>query len=305
VTSRHFALFALALAPLLASCSIVSGDAATVNGESISQADFETMLGEYAAGVNGALDSNGTVLGSVARGLLTDWIGTQVLDSALSADGVEIDDESLTVARQQLELQAGFADVGEATQDFYVFATAVRNVFLATHTIDEDEARSIYEQGAGSSGFYCLRGILTDDRADIDEVVARLAFGAEFAEVAVDYSADPSSAPSGGILSNAQTGDECLGALDFESGSDPTLVGALIELGVGEISEPIELSSGKWVVITIRPFDEVADEISSKLSLAPAEEARDRAFESVSVSVSSRYGRWDPVTGSVVDLVAG
>lgn len=304
MSRRRLALVALVLAPFVASCSSVSGDAASVDGRSITQADFEDMLGGYASGLNGALDSNGTVLGSVARGLLTDWIGTEVLRAALSEQGVEIDDDALDAARSQLEGQAGFADVGTVAQDFYVLATAVRNEFLASNSVSEDEARAAYEEGAVTSGVYCLRGILADDRAGIDEVAARLAFGADFAEVAVEFSTDTSTGPNGGILRNDQTGEECLGALEIESGGDPALVEGIIDLGTDEISEPIELASGKWVIVTVRPFDEVGDEIVARLSLAPAEEARDRAFESVNVSVSSRYGRWDPTTATVVELDA-
>ena len=48
---RRFALVSLVvLAPFVASCSSVSGDAASVDGASISQSDFEDMLGGYAAG---------------------------------------------------------------------------------------------------------------------------------------------------------------------------------------------------------------------------------------------------------------
>lgn len=302
---RRFALVSLVvLAPFVASCSSVSGDAASVDGASISQSDFEDMLGGYAAGVEGALDSNGTVLGSVARGLLTDWIGTEVLRAALVDQGVEISDDALAAARVELEAKAGFADVGPAAQDFYVLATAVRDEFLSANSFTDDEARSTYEEGSAASGVYCLRGILADDRAGIDEIAARLAFGADFAEVAVEFSTDTSTGPNGGILSNAQTGAECLDSAEIEAGGDPALVEGLVDLGVGEVSDPIELASGKFVIVTIRPFDEVADEIVDLLSRAPAEEARDRAFEAANVSVSSRYGRWDPATGSVVELDA-
>lgn len=294
----------VALGFLTSSCSTVSGDAASVDGRTISQSDFEDMLGGYAAGVNGALDSNGTVLGSVARGLLTDWIGTQVLHAALVDRGIEIGDDALASARAELETNAGFADVGSAAQDFYVLATAVRDEFLAANSVSDDEARSSYEEGAVTSGVYCLRGILADDRAGIDEIAAQLAFGADFAEVAVEFSTDTSTGPNGGILANGQTGAECLGAAEIEAGGDPALVEGIVDLGVGEITDPIELASGKFVIVTIRPFDEVADEIVDLLSRAPAEEARDRAFESAKVSVSSRYGRWDPTTGSVVELDA-
>ena len=280
---------------LLSACSSVRTDAAEVNGETISREKFETLLDGYADAIPTSRRSNGAVDISIARGLLTDWVTTRILLAELTAAGVEVSEADLDEARGVLEPQDGFDLAGPDTQDFYVLATAVRTVFTRSFGISEAQARQAYEQGAAD--IQCLRGILTQDLDGINAAALRLTTGEDFATVAAEVSTD-STKDNGGILSDQQSGKECL-SLDSLATGAPEFVGALEGVAIGANTAPFELSSGGWVILNRRPFDEVADEVRDILGTNTADDARISAIIASDVTVSSEYGRWDPATGTV------
>lgn len=280
---------------LLASCSSVRTDAAVVNGESLSRDTFETLLDGYADAIPTSRRDNGAVDISIARGLITDWVTTRVLIVELADAGREISDDDLDEARAILEPQDGFAVAGPDTQEFYVLATAVRRVFNDTFGVSDDDAREAYDNG--QTEIVCLRGILTDDAAAIDAAALRLATGEDFATVAAEVSTD-STKDNGGILSDQQTGAECLSLASLTQGA-PELVAPLFGVRPGANTTPFELSTGGWAILNVRPYDEVAAEVRDSLGSQTADDARIAAVSRADVSVSGEYGRWDPTTGTV------
>ena len=280
---------------LLASCSSVRTDAAVVNGESLSRDTFETLLDGYADAIPTSRRDNGAVDISIARGLITDWVTTRVLIVELADAGREISDDDLDEARAILEPQDGFAVAGPDTQEFYVLATAVRRVFNETFGVSDDDAREAYDNG--QTEIVCLRGILTDDAAAIDAAALRLATGEDFATVAAEVSTD-STKDNGGILSDQQTGAECLSLSSLTQGA-PELVAPLFGVRPGANTTPFELSTGGWAILHVRPYDEVATEVRDSLGSQTADDARIAAVSRADVSVSGEYGRWDPTTGTV------
>lgn len=280
---------------LLASCSSVRTDAAVVNGESLSRDTFETLLDGYADAIPTSRRDNGAVDISIARGLITDWVTTRVLIVELADAGREISDDDLDEARAILEPQDGFAVAGPDTQEFYVLATAVRRVFNDTFGVSDDDAREAYDNG--QTEIVCLRGILTDDAAAIDAAALRLAAGEDFTTVAAEVSTD-STKDNGGILSDQQTGAECLSLASLTQGA-PELVAPLFGVRPGANTTPFELSTGGWAILNVRPYDEVAAEVRDSLGSQTADDARIAAVSRADVSVSGEYGRWDPTTGTV------
>ena len=270
-------------------------DAAVVNGESLSRDTFETLLDGYADAIPTSRRDNGAVDISIARGLITDWVTTRVLIVELADAGREISDDDLDEARAILEPQDGFAVAGPDTQEFYVLATAVRRVFNDTFGVSDDDAREAYDNG--QTEIVCLRGILTDDAAAIDAAAVRLANGEDFATVAAEVSTD-STKDNGGILSDQQTGAECLSLSSLTQGA-PELVAPLFGVRPGANTTPFELSTGGWAILNVRPCDEVAAEVRDSLGSQTADDARIAAVSRADVSVSGEYGRWDPTTGTV------
>lgn len=289
------ATLAIGGSTLLSSCSSVRTDAVVVDGERLSRDTFETLLDGYADAIPTSRRSNGAVDISIARGLITDWVTTRILIADLADEGIEISNADLDEARSILEPQDGFATAGPDTQEFYVLATAVRRVFNETFGISEADAREAYDNGR--TEIVCLRGILTDDADAINAAALRLSAGEDFAVVAAEVSTD-STKDNGGILSDQQTGSECLSLSSLTQGA-PELVQPLFGVAPGGNTAPFELSAGGWAILHIRTYDEVAGEVRDSLGSQSADAARIAAITASDVSVSSEYGRWDPTTGTV------
>lgn len=288
-----------AVVTVAAGCSSVVPEAVAVGDESLSKSDFEDLLGGYADAVPGSRLDTGAVEGAIARGLLTDWVTTRILAGELTSLGVEITADDLAAARDSLVAQQGFADASALTQSFYEYATAVRDVFGRSFGPSDEQIRARYEQGPSESGVYCMRGILTDSREAIDGAALRVAAGEDFATVASEVSIDGSAA-DGGILRNTSSGLDCLDQNTLDTQAVPEFAANLAGIGIGGVTAPFEIGDGNWLVVYLRPYDEVADDVRQLIGLDAAASARADAITSATVHVSSEYGRWDPATGQVV-----
>lgn len=298
---RRVSVAALSLGAVitLSACSSVESNAIRVDGRELSGADFDELLAGYALAIPNAETDSGTVIASVARGLLSDWATTAILSARLAEQGVEVTDTDLDEARSGLEQQAAFNDASPEAQDFYVRATAVQRVFAAAFGPSPDELRDLYDSGPASSGVYCLRAILVTEQAAIDEVAAQLALGVDFADLAAQYSIDSSSA-AGGVITDPGSGSACFDRVTLASQIVPEFANALADARIGEPTAPFELPSVGWVVAVLRPFDEVADDVREVVGIGLAEAQRIEAIAAADVWVSSEYGIWEADTGRVV-----
>lgn len=299
--SRRVSAIALSLGAMLAlsACSSVESTAIRVNGNELSGSDFDELLIGYADAIPNAEADTGTVNGSVARGLLSDWATTTILRERLSAAGRDVTDADLAEARSILEQQAGFADASPTAQNFYVLATAVQRVFADAFGPSLDELRESYDVGPSSSGVYCLRAILVTDEVVIGEIGAQLAAGADFADVAAEFSID-SSAANGGIITDPGSGVACFDQVTLASQIVPEFATALSVARIGVPTPPFEIPNVGWVIAVLRPFDEVADDVREVVGIGAAESERIDAIAGAEVWVSSEYGIWDAANGRVV-----
>ena len=69
---------------------------------------------------------------------------------------------------------------------------------------------------------------------------------------------------------------------------------------VGIPSDPFELDGVGWVVVLLRPFDEVADEAAAFLSDGNSSGYIDAAVADADIWVSPKYGVFDPTVAAVV-----
>lgn len=142
-------------------------------------------------------------------------------------------------------------------------------------------------------GYACASAIFMTDEASATEASAALDAGATFTEVFDQYNVDPDLG-AGGALIDAN-GFDC-GRLDTLP-----LPTELSALSIGEVSGPIALGESAFVILRIRPFEEVSAELQAAiLEAAPITEV-----PVGDVSVASRFGRWDPTTASVAPTSAG
>lgn len=287
------------LATTVSSCSSVSNDAITVNGQSLSRSDFDEIVVGYAAGFPGSILANGTVNASMARGFLTDWATTAIYAARLADDGIEIGDAELDAARDGMAKATGFAEASAVAQDFYVYAAAVRAAFEREYGLTDEEIRDLYDAGPATSKVYCLRGILSADEPKIGEAALRLATGEDFATVAGEISADPTKA-NGGILQNPRTGGACLDEETLLGQVAPQFAEALANVGIDEPTAPFEIPNVGWVILLLRPYDEVADGVRDVIAQPELGDIRSKLLADADVSVASQYGRWDAAKGEVI-----
>jgi peptidylprolyl isomerase/foldase protein PrsA len=293
------AALGLVVSTSLSACSSVEPTALRVDGRELSGSEFDELLAGYALAIPNSESPAGTVNSSVARGLLSDWATTNILNDRLAEQGVTLTDADLAEARAGLEQQAGFAEAAPAAQDFYVLATAVQTVFASTFGPSSDELRQTYDAGPRASGVYCLRAILVTDAVVITEIDAQLAGGGDFAELAAQYSIDGSAA-DGGVISDPGSGLTCFDQVALSSQIVPEFATALADAEIGTPTDPFELPGVGWVIALLRPYDEVADDVRELVGLDAAETERLDAISSAEVWVSAEYGVWDSATGRVV-----
>ena len=300
---RLISLSVLALTVLTTatSCSSVTKDAARFNGESLSNSEFDDLLLGYAAAVPEAFLTSGNLDISVAQAIVQNWISTKAVIAALDKAGISITDEDRNAALTALQAEAGFNDAPQVVQDFYVLASASQSVANREFEVNTDDLKALYEDRATQSGAVCLRAILVATQEEIDAVTARIDAGEDFATIAQEVSID-SSAENGGALQDRTSGSGCLEQATFESQVTPEFLTALTDAKVGQVTASFEIPTVGWVVLLVRPFDEVADDVAGLLAGNGAIEAGRSVLGSAKVWVSPEYGRGDPTTLSIVPV---
>lgn len=288
-----------ALVAGLSSCSSVAHDAARIDGRTLSNSEFDDLVHGFTAAVPSALTSSGNVSGESARSLLSDWITTVAIENALAADGVTVTADDDAAAMDELMKQASFASASETVRDFYAHATAVRNVLADQTAPDEAELENLYEQGAEASGVVCARAILVETEADMAAVQQRLDAGEDFAAVATDVSTD-GSASDGGVLANPSTGAACSALDEITAAVTPEFAAAITNAEIGVPSDPFEIAGAGWVIIELRPYSEVADDVRPLMSKGDNLTFVKAAVDGADIWVASEYGVFDRATASVV-----
>jgi hypothetical protein len=302
LTPRRFiALSVLALTAMTttSACSSVTKDAARFNDESLSNSEFDDLLVGYATAVPEAFLSSGNLDIAAAQAIVQNWISTQAIVTALKNAGVEITDEDRSAALEALQAEPGFADAPQVVQDFYVLASASQSVANREFVMSADDLESLYNENGAQSGAVCLSAILVETKDEIDAVSARLDAGEDFAAIAQEVSLD-SSSTNGGALQDQTTGSGCLEQAAFENQVTPEFLTALAGATVGEATAAFEIATVGWVVLLVRPFEDVADDVASVIGGNGAIEAGREVLSEAKIWVSPEYGRWDP---SILGLV--
>ena len=231
--------------------------AATVNGHEISL----SQLDELAEGNDDP---------AVLRAALTAWI--QVV-AASDVAGEEDPGELLTEADLTAQRALVIPPLIESTKD---------------------EAQAQYEQGLDGSPLLCIAVIPLAAETSSGTVLRAYAVGVPFAELAAQYSEDPSLVETGGIIS--VDGQECLP-------TDQWNAELLDQLRTKEVvvGEPgvIELNAAE-VIVLLRPYDELTTESQSSLAQGPVSDALLALYQAAEVTVHESIGAWDHEQGLVV-----
>lgn len=323
---RYFALATLAVAcvALLTGCSSTMRDAATITftggeGEEVVhirrddlEDDLETMAANDAfldqlrsGGFDLSDGADGTVDSQLAALWLNNLIYQAAIDAEFEARGLEVTDEGLAQAAQELTIFDSFDDEFKARE---VERQARRNALFddIVGEVDEpaqpteEELRAFYDENEQAITA-CPSGrevshILVEQQADADAIKAELEGGASFDDVARARSTDPQSGAQGGSLG-------CLGATPFVTEFQTAADAA----PVGEVVGPVRSEFG-YHLILVEPWAPTFEKFRAQIEQQLAAEASQRAeqernarvaevlnerLESMEVDVDARYGTWE------------
>jgi len=282
---------------LLAACSSTD-NAATVNGSAVLAADLDQTVSDFAeVGETQIID--GVADGETVRGLLTSLIRAEATKQVLADAGEVVTDADLEAVRAQLDSQnsEGFP---QTLLDLIAELSAANAALGRVQSPSADVVAARYAKNAKSLGMLCVRHLVVEKeataRAALDEL-SDSPTDEQFAAVAGKYSFEPNAKETGGAL-QGQTG-ECIALNEYQAGFDPDFVRGALAARTGVPSQPVKSSFG-WHVIYVRPFTAVADSVSQALNSAAGEYLLLGALADADITVASRYGKWNPLTGQVV-----
>lgn len=163
---------------------------------------------------------------------------------------------------------------------------------LAALPVDEDTVRAAYDAGYEESGALCLSVIVVEAEDAAATIAADLESGRPFAEAFAESNIDQGVAATEGQLEcvlresvDAAADDPFVQASVVLDAQDPIGTAPLLDTGGAEIA---------WVVVVLRPFDELSDEDIAVVAAAQGTTA--------DIFVDPRYGTFDRATSQVVGL---
>ena len=155
----------------------------------------------------------------------------------------------------------------------------------------------MYEKAPASLGVMCIRHLVVKEEAKAKEALKKFSNGADFATLAGEYSIEPNAKQSGGALSGAD--NACMKLGEYQSGFDPLFTAGALLAKPGVAFGPVKSSFG-YHLIYVRPFVEVAEDISTLLTSATGETLLDGYIATSKIVIDSAYGHWDAASGAVV-----
>lgn len=281
----------------LAACG-TTDNAATYNDVDILSADLEQTVTDFVT-IGEAQSTNGVVDAETVRSLLTSLIRAEAVNQVIADAGESVTDEDIAAARKQLAEQ-GADELPETLRELIMQLNAAQAVLGRVQVPSPEDIAQRYNSNPKSLGLLCVRHLVVNDESTADtarEELGNNPTDEEFASVAGKYSTEPNAKESGGALTG-QSGD-CIGINEWQSSYDPAFVAGALAARTGIPTKPVKSSFG-WHVIFIRPFTAVSESVSANFAEAPGEYLLLGALADADISVASRYGRWDPLVGTVV-----
>ena len=295
---RRILASALSAALLVLTGCAASDAAATVNGSAVSTDDLEQTVRDFVA-VGETTLLNGAADGDTVRGLLTSFIRARITDEVIAASGESVTDADLSAVRDELDAQ-NVAGLPDTLRDLIVELNAAQAVLARIPAPSSDEVAARYANNPKSLGMLCLRHLVVKEESQARAALLELGDAPsdeKFAQVAGKFSYEPGAAESGGAL-RGQTG-ECIAINEYQAGFDRDFVRGALAARTGVPTQPVKSSFG-WHVIFVRPFEAVRESVTASLTSSAGEYLLLGALADADISVATRYGRWDPLAGSVV-----
>ena len=284
------------LAVVVASCGSTSNSAAEMGGTKISRDELELTITELSdAGQTPVVD--GEIPGDTARSVLTALLQGAAADVILKKYGQEItkaDRDEIAVSVSQN------TDTSEFTEHLKNLIIELNAGGLALGRVsapDAETAAKMYDKAPASLGVMCVRHLVVKEEAKAKEALAKVLGGADFAEVAGEYSIEPNAKESGGALSGEK--NACMLLSEYQNSFDPDFTAGALLAKPGVATGPVKSSFG-YHIILIRPFVEVATDISALLEANAGVLLLNGYLATTKIKVDSAYGRWNPASGTII-----
>lgn len=241
------ALFlSVALAFGAAGCKSDEGVVARVNGEDITQEQFDRYYEQVETQMGGDIDDESAI--EYKRQLLTLLIESVLVTQEAEAQGADLSDEAVNAGIS--ELMGGETDMAVIEEQVVAAGLTMGDLrdsvrdqlardFLAEVASEESSVTAMPETYA------LLSHILVNDEALANDLHAQIVAGGDFAELASANSSDTASAIDGGSL----------GWSPF-SAYVPQFADAAETLGVGEVSAPVQSDYGWHIILKVDEYAE-------------------------------------------------
>lgn len=285
-----------ALAIFAAACGATSNAAAEINGRKISRAELEQTIAELgevgqAPIVDGEVDGETvrSILSALVQGAATDQLLKEYAEQITQADRDEIE--------AQISQNTDTSTYTQHLKDLIIKLNAGSLALARVKAPDAKKAAEMYNKSPASLGVLCARHLVVKTEATANEALAKFADGAEFAALAGEFSIEPKANESGGALGGAD--NACITLTDYQSGFDPDFTAGALLAKPGVAYGPVKSSFG-YHVIYVRPFVEVAEDVSKLLATNAGANLLTGFIATSKINVDSAYGVWNAARGGIV-----
>ncbi|MGN1386637.1 MAG: peptidylprolyl isomerase [Bacillus sp. (in: firmicutes)] len=204
-----------------------------------------------------------------------DQVLQQLVYEKILSDKYEVTDEEVDERVQAVKDQLGDQFETALLSYGYKSEEDLRNQFkvamlqekaaLSEVEVTEEEMKQYYEDYKPN---ITARHILVEDEATAKEVKQKLDEGADFAELAKEYSTDTASAENGGDL----------GSIAQDANMVPEFLEAAFALEVGQISDPVQSEYGYHIIevtaIDEKPsYEDMKEDIEYELKVSKLDQA--------------------------------
>lgn len=280
---------------VLTACSSAGGDpAASVDGTDVTREDVAAaQAGAPTATPAPGQDQEDAGLAR-DRQLLGLLITDEIISGLAAERGVEVDDEDIAAAREEVIAGIGGEDAVQPALDRAGFS---QDLFDDVVVPQQARLIAIGRDIAGDRSLdtRTLRHVMVASADEAQAVLDELEGGADFAALAEERSIDPSSSGEGGELPPVPQG-----ALPEE------LDEAVWSAPVEQVQGPVESPSGFHVFEVLSEQSTPADELTAaqigQLVGEEVQQVLQEAFADAEVEVDEAYGRWDVDQQTVVPI---
>lgn len=256
------ATLALVMLVGITGCSVTQETVGQVNGEKITKKEFDQSLyqmqrrWEQQSGMTFEGEAGQQMLDSLKEMVLEQLIAEKLLLQEAKEDGLKVKSEEVSARLAQDKQMVGNNDefkkilqeelnLTEREYKKYLedqlLLEKLYNQVVADVKVDETEVKNYYDQNQGTFVVpeqWHVKHILVNTEEEANQVIKDLKGGADFAQLAVDKSIDPSAPDNKGDL----------GFIDETTNFVEEFKTAAFALEVGQLSSPVKSDYGYHVI---------------------------------------------------------